>query len=351
MKYRGVVYDVGLRFGDQGLSVEAFDPILVEHDMRVIAKDMHANAVRIEGEEIHRLESAARAAHSMGLTVFFNPWKMNEGVDGTRAYFEDAAEIAEQLRNEGVDIVFVAGCEYTIFSKGIFPGESFNERAMWLGAQFPGGHMTRDVPQALRDKSVELNKALRSFANAIRAKFGGLLTYSAGTWELVDWDIFDIVGIDYYRRGETEEEYVAGLESHRFGKPLAVMEVGCCAYEGAADRGDGGFMLLKSTNPDGSGVFEGGVVPTRSEREQADYLGTQLSLLAAADVHAVFVFVFSFPCMRKGEGPSDLDMMCFSLVKYFPEGDPKSNAMPPWTPKESFHRVADFFLSKSQSQL
>lgn len=329
MKYRGVVYDVGLRFGDQGFSVEPFDPILVEHDMRVIANDMHANAVRIEGEEIHRLESAAQAAHSMGLTVFFNPWKMNEGVD----------------------IVFVAGCEYTIFSKGVFPGESFYERAMWLGTQFPGGHMTRDVPQVLRDKSVELNKVLRSFVKVIRAKFGGLLTYSAGTWELVDWDIFDIVGIDYYRRGEAEEEYVAGLEHYRFGKPLAVMEVGCCAYEGAAGRGDGGFMLLKSTNPDGSGVFEGGVVPTRSEREQADYLGTQLNLLAAADVHAVFVYVFSFPCMRRGEGPSDLDMMCFSLVKYFPDGDPRSNAMPPWTPKESFHRVADFFLSMVQPQL
>ncbi|KUM61044.1 hypothetical protein ACN42_g6071 [Penicillium freii] len=210
--------------------------------------------------------------------------------------------------------------------------------------------MTRDVPQVFRDKSVELNEVLRSFANAIRAKFSGLLTYSASTWELVDWDIFDIVGVDDYRRGESEEEYVAGLERHRFGKPLAVMGVGCCAYEGAADRGDGGFMLLKSTNPDGSGAFEGGVVPTRSEREQADYLGTQLSLLAASDVHAVFVFVFSFPCMWKGEGPSDLDMMFFSLVKYFPERDLRSNAMPPWTPKESFHRVADVFLSKSQPQ-
>lgn len=351
MKYRGVVYDAGLRFGDQGFSVEPFDPILVEYDMRVIANDMHANAVRIEGEEIHRLECAARAAHSMGLTVFFNPWKMNEDVDGTRAYFEGAAETAERMRNEGVNVVFVAGCEYTIFSKGVFPGESFNERAMWLGAQFTSGHMTKDVPQILREKSVELNKALRSFVKVIRARFGGPLTYSAGTWELVDWAIFDIVSIDYYRRGETGEEYVAGLERHRFGKPLAVMEVGCCAYEGAADRGDGGFMLLKSTNPDGSGVFEGGVVPTRSEREQADYLGTQLNLLAAADVHAVFVYVFSFPCMRRGEGPSDLDMMCFSLVKYFRNGDPRSNAMPPWTPKESFHRVADFFLSMLHLQI
>jgi hypothetical protein len=343
MKYRGVVYDVGLNFNGQGFSVHPFDPTLVEYDMRVIANDMHANAVRIEGEEVYRLATAARAAHSMGLTVFFNPWKMNEGVDGTRAYLEEAAQTAEQLRNEGVHIIFVAGCEYTIFSKGIFPGDSFNERVMWFASQYPGGHMSDEIPLVLREKSVELNKVLRSFAEVVRAKFSGPLTYSAGTWEVVDWDIFDIVGIDYYRRGETKEQYTAGLERFRCDKPLVVMEVGCCAYEGAAARGDGGFILLKGTNPDGSGIFEGGVIPTRSEREQADYIDTQLNLLAQANVHAVFVYVFSFPALRAGEGARDLDMMSFSLVKTFPHHDPRSKAMPPWAPKESFHRVADFF--------
>ncbi|PLB51396.1 hypothetical protein P170DRAFT_453152 [Aspergillus steynii IBT 23096] len=348
MKYCGVVYDVGLKFGDHGFSVEPFDPPRVEYDMRVIANEIHANAVRIEGEEISRLETATRAAHSVGLAVFFNPWKMGEGVDETRDYLKEAAKTAERLYQDGVNLIFVAGCEYTIFSKGIFPGESWNERAMWLGSHLSGGHASDDVPRALREKSVELNEVLRSFAGVVRKEFSGLLTYSAGTWELVDWDIFDIVGIDYYRRGETEEKYISGLQRYRFGKPLAVMEVGCCAYEGAAGRGDGGFMLLKGTNPDGSGIFEGDIVPTRSEREQADYLSRQLDLLSGADVHAVFVYVFSFPCMPKGEGPSDLDMMCFSLVKHFPDQDGKSRAIPAWAPKESFFRVAEFFRSIRQ---
>ncbi|RJE19662.1 hypothetical protein PHISCL_08000 [Aspergillus sclerotialis] len=345
MKYGGVVYDVGLNFNGDGFSVEPFDPALVKYDMRTIANDMHANAVRIEGEEIFRLETAAQAAHSMGLKVFFNPWKMNAGVDETRTYFEEAAKKAEELRGKGIDMVFIAGCEYTIFSKGVFPGESFNERAIFLGSQLPGGHMSEDIPQALREKSVVLNQVLRSFVEVIRAQFGGLITYSAGSWEVVNWDIFDIVGIDYYRRGETAEKYVSGLERYRLGKPIAVLEVGCCAYEGAAARGDGGFILLQGTNPDGSGVFKDGIVPTRSEEEQADYVGTQLDLLAKADVHAVFIYVFSFPCMRRGEGARDIDMMCFSLVNYFPEQDPKSKAMPPWTPKKSFHRAADSFRS------
>ena len=63
---------------------------------------------------------------------------------------------------------------------------------MWLGSQYPDGHVSEDIPQTLREKSVELKKVLRSFATVVRAKFNGPLTYSAGTWELVDWGIFDM---------------------------------------------------------------------------------------------------------------------------------------------------------------
>jgi hypothetical protein len=350
MKYRGVVYDVGLNFDGAGFSVEPFDPALVKYDMKTIADELHANAVRIEGEELTRLEIAARSAHSMGLKVFFNPWKMNGTIEETRAYFEEAAKIAERLHNEGIDLVFIAGCEYTIFSKGVFPGDSFNDRVMFLGRQFPSGHMIEDIPQALRGKSVELNKALRTFVEVIRSQFGGKVTYSAGSWEVVDWDIFDIVGIDYYRRGETAEKYVSCLDRYRIGKPLAVLEVGCCAYEGAAERGDGGFALLKGTNPDGTGIFENDIVPTRSEKEQADYVGTQLELLNNAGVDAAFIFLFSFPCMPAGEGASDLDMMSFALVKTFPKKDSRSKDMPPGVPKESFHRVAEVFRSMEQEE-
>ncbi|KAL2838555.1 hypothetical protein BJY01DRAFT_219932 [Aspergillus pseudoustus] len=350
MKYRGVVYDVGLNFTGTGFSVEPFNPALVEYDMCTIANDLHANAVRIEGEEIHRLELASRSAHSMGLKVFFNPWKMNAGIDETRAYYEEAAQTAERLRSEGIDLVFVAGCEFSIFSQGIFPGDSFNERAMFLGSQFPTGHRLEDISQELRDKSVELNRVLLSFVEGIRAKFGGPITYSSGSWEVVDWEMFEMVGIDYYRRGETAEKYVSGLQRYKVGKPLAVLEVGCCAYEGAAERGDGGFIVLKGTNPDGTGIFENGIVPTRSEKEQAAYVGTQLGLLASAEVEAAFIYLFSFPCMPTGEGARDLDLACYSLVKTFPEQDPRSKSMPPWAPKLSFHRVAEIFASMRQRE-
>lgn len=347
MKYLGVVYDVGLRFTDEGTSVEPFDRALVEYDMRAIANDLHANAVRIEGEEIERLVIASRAARENGLAIFFNPWKMNVGAEATRAYLAEAAVAAEQLRSEGADIVFVTGCEYTIFCDGIFPGSSWAERGAWLGAQLGGAHLPNsaaELPPTLAEKAVELNKVLSSLAATVRASFHGPLTYSAGTWEGVDWSIFDIVGLDYYRRGQAAEDYISDLESHRCeGKPLGVLEVGCCTYEGAAAQGDGGFVVMEGVNPDGTGIWAGGVAPTRSEQEQADYVGTQLDLLAGADVDAVFVFVFSFPAYRTGEGAKDLDMASYALVKTFADDDPRSREMPPWEPKEAFHRAAEFF--------
>jgi len=350
MKYRGIVYDVGLNFGGTNLSVPSFDINLVKYDMHAIAHDLHANAVRIEGEEISRLITATRVACSEGLTVFFNPWKMEVGVEETRAYLEEAAEAAETLRDDGMDIIFIASCEYTIFNKGVFPGDSFNDRVTWFGTQLAGNPPdAKHIAESVREKSPKLNEILRSFVESVRRKFRGQVTYSAGTWELVDWSIFDIVGIDYYRRGESEEEYVAGLDLYRHGKPLVVIEFGCCAYDGAAKRGDGGFALLKGTNPDGTGKFKDDVVPIRSEREQADYVGTQLELFAGADVHATFVFLFSFPLMPLGEGASDMDMMSFSLVKTLPSQSPTSKIMPPWEPKEAFHRIADIYKRMAEA--
>ena len=340
MKYIGVVYDVGLQFQKGWYSVNGFDSALVAYDMHAIANDMHANTVRIEGEDIDRLVKASRLAHANGLSIFFNPWKMGGDSAEVRKYFIDAAKAAEKLRKEGIDLVFVAGCEYSIFCKDVFPGDTFEARLAWLVKQATAaGHMSSKVP-AFRERSVKLNKFLRSFCNAIRKHYTGPVTYSAGTWESVDWSLFDIVGIDYYRQGETEKEYLAGLENYKIGKPVVVMEVGSCTYEGAAAKGAGGFAIRKGTNADGTMIFEGGVIPQRSEKEQADYVETQINILSSADIQGAFVYVFSFPSSPVGEGNKDYDMVSFSLVKTFPPGEKRSKNMPPWEAKDAFYRLA-----------
>jgi hypothetical protein len=95
----------------------------------------------------------------------------------------EAAQTAEQLRADGTDIVSIAGCMFSISNNSIFPGESFKERGMFLRTQFAGDPNTmHNLTQALQERSMELNKALRSFVDAVRTEFRGQVTYSAGTW-------------------------------------------------------------------------------------------------------------------------------------------------------------------------
>ncbi|PUZ30593.1 hypothetical protein DCM91_01005 [Chitinophaga costaii] len=351
MNYRGVVYDVGLQFSPGPFSVDPFSPEQVKHDMKVISKELHANSVRIEGEEIQRLVVATEAAHEAGLKVLFNPWKMNADAEETIKYMAQAAVAAEKLRKKGVDLVFVAGCEYTIFSQGAFPGETFNDRVMFMvtngGVPGHGPEKTR----AMDDANKKLNEILAKICKGVRANFNGKITYSSGTWEEVNWDLFDIVGIDYYRRGETEEEYLRKLEQYRSDKPLLVMEVGSCAYEGAAVKGDGGFAVFQGVNPDGTIIYQDGIIPVRSEKEQADYVETQVNILSKSGIEGVFVYVFAFPIMPFSEEKGkDMDMTSYALVKTYPKHDPRFQKLPNWEYKEAFHRLADLYGKMAEAQ-
>lgn len=343
---RGVVYDVGLYYNGTTLSAPDFSTDRVAYDMNVIARILRCNTVRIEGEDIDRLTSAAEIAHAQGLKVYFNPWKMQADAEETVSYMARAAEAAEKLRAGGVDIVFVAGCEYSLFCKGAFPGETFDDRFQWLMSLFYDfGSDKKDKAAAeLKRRCDDLNHILADICSAVRSHYSGPVTYASGTWETVDWSLFDIVGVDYYRRGESEADYKAGLERYRTpGKPLIVMEMGCCAYEGAAPRGGEAFAIFQGVDADGNAIYEGGVTPRRSENEQAEYVESQVTLLDEANADGVFVFVFSYPIYPYSDTGIDYDMISYALVKSFPEGSEQSRMMPAWQPKEAFFRLGSVY--------
>lgn len=349
MDFNGVVYDVGLRYSNSNeLSIEPFDPELVAYDMRALANDMHANAVRIEGEPIDRLVTASQLAHEAGLTVFFSPWKMDAGFEENQAYLAEAAAAAEQLRVAGVDIIFIEACEYTIFNDGIYPGSTIFERAGWAYDLLDGDgwpYLPVGLPEPFPAKAKELNETLAALAETVRATFKGPVTYSAAIFEDVDWSIFDYVGTNYYREKQTEGEYQAGLDYFAsFGKPILVMEIGCCAYEGAARRGSRGWRIMSGADEGGNGQFENGIVPTRSETEQADYLEHNLGIFEShPGVGGAFIFCFYQQDYPTGEGAKDLDMAAFGIAKTFPADHPRSSMIPNWEPKEAFFRAGDFF--------
>lgn len=341
LSVRGVVYDVGLNYGGKTLSVKNFDARRVDYDMSIIKNVLRCNTVRIEGESTERLEQAAEIAAAHGLKVLFNPW-MHEADSATCIrYMEKAAVVAQKLLDNGVDIVFVAGCEYSLFNYGAFPGKTFDERMNWLFSL--GGESETEARNKLKAADIKLNEILAKICRQVRKHFSGKVTYSSGTWENVDWDMFDIVGVDYYRRAESDEEYVSGIDRYRGSKPVIVMEMGCCAYEGAASRGGEGFAIFKGVDGDGKAVYENGIVPRRDEGEQASYIEHNIGLLRNAGADGVCVYVFSYPIYPYEEDGIDYDMVSYALVKSFTEDSDHWKQIPAWEPKEAFYQLGELY--------
>lgn len=344
MNYRGIVYDVGLQFNPGQYSVECFNEPLVRYDMKTIADSLHCNAVRIEGEDLGRLQRASEIAAENELKVFFNPWWMNADAADVIPYMGEAAKVAERLRHKGIDITFVAGCEFTLFNRGILDGNSVNERLASMMKLQKIADNPRKLKAAADEITMKLNRTLAAVVKAVRENFNGPVTYSAGTWESVAWTMFDVIGVDYYRDSQSDEKYLEGIQKYMgYRKPVWVMEVGCCAYEGASQLGGSGFTVLQGVDKDGNGIYAGGNVPVRSEKEQADYAENQIRLLSGSGVEGMFVYLFSFPISPYRENGIDSDMTAYPIVKSFPADDPRSSHMPPWQPKEAFHRVASIY--------
>ena len=336
----GVVYDVGLNFGGKNLSVENFRPEQVTYDMSIIKHVLNCNTVRIEGEDLNRLSIATREASKQGLKVLFNPWKMESDSATTVDYMRRASQVAEELRKEGTDIIFVTGCEYTLFNRGVFPGDTFEERMAYL---YELVTMPNSI-EIIQEKSKILNQILHSMSSQVRQNFHGKIVYSSGAWESVDWEDFDYIGVDYYHNNESDEQYVKGFSRYTsMGKPVIVMEMGSCAYQGAAERGGNGFSIFKGVDSEGNGIYEGGKTPVRDESVQADYISKNIELLEKAGASGVMVYVFSFPIYPYSESGIDYDMVSYALVKSFPSTDARSKQIPSWEPKKAFYRVGEIF--------
>ena len=82
----------------------------------------------------------------------------------------------------------------------------------------------------------------------VRAAFAGPLIYGSLTFEQVDWEPFDYVGVDHYREARTKDRYVEMLQPFlATGKPVIVTEFGMRTYRGAESSGALGFGVTDTT--------------------------------------------------------------------------------------------------------
>jgi len=244
-------------------------------------------------------------------------------------HLAETGRSAERLRRQGAGVHLSVGCEFVLYVPGIVPGDTITER----------------VENLLKGNfdPVKVARNLRRFtarAAAVgRSVFHGPLTYAAAEDEDVDWDLFDIVGLDYYGYFRRRADYVRDLRRHiRPGKPMAIMEFGCCTFKGAPEAGGMGWDVVDYT-ADPPEIKMGLV---RSEREQAAYLTDVLGAFESMNLYSALAYTFVTPDAphRPHDPRHDLDMASYGVVKAIEDrpGDPASGWH--WEPKEAFGALA-----------
>lgn len=342
MHYKGIIYDVGTVFAGNRSTRDEFDPAVMRREIEIIKNDLHCNAVRVCGQDIGRLKATAEYALTQGLTVWFSPLFVEATEEETLTYLAEYAEIAEELRQRFPNILFVVGGELSFYMPGILKGNDSYERMgnfisprgllwhMLTGRRWPGNR---------------LNTFLVKAVASVRERFQGQITYASGPWEKVNWQLFDLVSVNYYRDAQNSSWYRRGLQQYfKQGKPVAITEFGCCTYEGAEAKGAAGWGIVDTSNP--RRKIKDGF--RRSEDTQAQYLRELLSIFRQEPVEGSFVFNFAGYNLPSDENPElDLDMASYGVVRVLPDGK-KGVTYPDmrWEPKQAFQVVAEQYSQR-----
>ncbi|HYN96409.1 MAG TPA: abortive infection protein, partial [Pilimelia sp.] len=332
LAYRSIGYDVGTAFAvDWPVSRLVWGKRLMRAELRMIHQDLHANTVGVFGNDVGRLVDTAREALRRGMRVTIQPRLFEHPPAEALAPLAETARAAESLRAAyGPEVILVVGCEFMLFTPGILPGASFPERVAYLRS--PGA----DFPAAFRRLAGHVREAVA----VARRHFGGRLTYGAAAGlERIDWSLFDIVGLDYYSYHPTRAGHAAELAPFRaWGKPIMILEFGCCTYTGAPERGGMGWDVTDySVDPP---VLLPGLV--RDEREQARHLASMLAVFAAEGLLGASPYQFVAPDAPHLPGlpRQDWDTASFAVCATI-RADPDDEASPyTLRPKRAFHAVA-----------
>jgi len=337
-----VLYDVGRVLGFNWRPV--LEPATVRRELEIIRDDLRCNAVKVCGRDVDRLVFAAEAALELGLEVWFSPELWDAGPEDTLAHLTAAARRAEELRRRWPDrVVFSVATEASLFTRGIITGRTFRQRLANAPAEVRAGrHLA------------SLESFLARAARDARSAFTGPITYASLPFERVDWDLFDIVGVDHYLDSRSAPRYAGTLErllAH--GKPVVVTEFGMRTYRGADSDGRLGTGIANwATVALHQLPLAGRLVRprltrghhVRDETLQARKLVENLTILDEAGVDGAFVCQFVEPLSTYSPEPRhDLDMGALSLVKTYVRGQGATYPDMPWEPKESFRAVAGFY--------
>jgi hypothetical protein len=347
MEIKGVCYDVGRRYNDWFLTRKVFDPAATRRELQIIRDDLHCNAVHLQGTDITRLTTAAADALQLGgLQVWLSPELFEKSREATIAYLAKAATAAEPLHEQFPGrLVFCVGTESSLFTRGIVPGRTVNRR---IASIRRAGLRSGPYRQ-------ELQVYLAEAAERVRKVFRGPLTYASTPFEVVDWSLFDFIGVDHYRNSKNDHRYAETIRRYLGqGKPVFNTEFGHSPYRGdrpgRMEFGEVGYgslalhriplagRLVRARLKRGTHV--------RDEEHQARELTKTLGILDAEGVDGAFIWTFADPWLTHSADPRyDLDMTSTSLVRTCERGLSTTYPGLPWEPKQAFGAVASFYAT------
>ncbi|WP_344209488.1 hypothetical protein, partial [Kribbella sancticallisti] len=315
LAFKGVAYDVGTGFlGDD--SRIRWNRELMRGEIRAIHDRLHANWVSIYGSDVQRLADTAEEALRRGLKVSLQPRAFDQPQVDALEHLRQTAANAERLRRRyapspaddhetvAPEVILAIGCEFMLFTPGIVPGANFFERVDYLTkGEF-------DLAELQRKLHVYVAKAVK----VARGNFNGRITYGAASdLEQIDWSLFDIVGLDYYSYHEDRAAHTKELKPfRRWGKPIMILEFGCCTFTGAPELGGMGWDIV-DYEKDPPEIKEGYF---RDEAEQARHLRTMLEVFADEGFLGASPYTFISPdAPHRRQRRYDEDIAAFSLCK------------------------------------
>ncbi|MFJ5259639.1 abortive phage infection protein [Streptomyces sp. NPDC088387] len=325
LKRHGVVYTLGA--GETPGT--AWSAARMREDVRIIRDQLHADTLDVTGDGVDRLRATATEAAELGLHVWLQPTLGDQPERDILEHLAETGRHAERLRRQGASVELSVGCEFWLFVPGIIPGANVLERIQNLL------NGTVDPEQMQR----RLDRFTAKAAAVGRKVFGGRLSYAAAQDDKVDWDLFDVIGIDYYSYHSRPADYVRELRGYlSWGKPLAITEFGSCTYRGAPESGGMGWDVVDYDKDPPE--IKGDLI--RDEDTQARYVGDLLDVFESMGLYGAMVFEFvTADAEHRPDAPLyDLDMASYAITKPIKShpGDPNSTWH--WKPKQAFHEVA-----------
>lgn len=328
LTYRGITYDTGIDHLGENTRLR-WTRAQMTAEIDAIRDRLHCNAVSLAGTRIPRLVQTAEVALERGMHVMLQPRNYDRPRTEILDHLARAAQAAERLRTRYPGrVTLIVGCEHSLFTPGIVPGDTFLERIAFFGS--------RKIDfKVLRER---LNAFLGQAAAVARAHFGGDVTYAAAVFEQVDWTPFDIVGVDYYEFHRSRSGHASELARYRrWSKPILICEFGCCTYKGAPERGGSGYDIVEydKDRPELIGT------PVRSEVTQARYIAEMLDVFESQNLLGAFVYTFISPDAPSSKTPKyNLDTAAFSVVKVILENERDFGSKYRWETKRAFHAIA-----------